>query len=169
MSEDLSTVQHLLNTVPQVGRVEWIGLSPARRAPINVVDHAVIEVGTGLVGDRHALSGRGTRQVTLLQAEHIEAIRSMAGLDALSPADLRRNVVVRGLNLLALRNKTFRLGTAVLQHTGPCDPCSRMEENLGPGGFSAMRGHGGITASVLEAGEVRVGDEVVAIGSNKAE
>ncbi len=163
MSEDLSTVQHLLNTIPQQGTVTWIGLSPARRAPINEVEHATIQVGTGLDGDRHASSGRGKRQVTLIQAEHLDAIRSMAGLDALTPADLRRNVVVSGLNLLALKNKTFRLGTAVLEYTGPCDPCSRMEETLGTGGFNAMRGHGGITTRVLEAGEVRIGDKVIAI------
>ena len=163
MSEDASVVHRLLNTLPQQGRVQWIGLSPGRREPLNVVDHAVIEVGTGLVGDRHAKSGRGKRQVTLIQAEHIDAIRSMAGLTALTPGELRRNVVVSGVNLLALKGKTFRLGTALLEYTGPCDPCSRMEETMGPGGFNAMRGHGGITTRVLEAGEVRVGDSVVAV------
>ncbi|MFT6143251.1 MAG: MOSC domain-containing protein YiiM [Myxococcota bacterium] len=163
MSEEPSIVHRLLNTLPQQGTVQWIGLSPGRREPIHEVDHASIQVGTGLIGDRHATSGRGKRQVTLIQAEHIDAIRSMAGLETLAPADLRRNVVVSGVNLLALKNKTFRLGTALLEYTGPCDPCSRMEETLGPGGFNAMRGHGGITTKVLEAGEVRVGDKVIPI------
>lgn len=163
MSEDASIVHRLLNTLPQQGTVQWIGLSPGRRKAIHEVDEAEIAVGTGLKGDRHALSGRGKRQVTLIQAEHIDAIRSMAGLTALTPADLRRNVVVSGINLLALKGKTFRLGTSVLEYTGPCDPCSRMEETMGPGGFNAMRGHGGITTRVVEAGTVRIGDAVVAI------
>ena len=157
---EIEGLAHLLDALPQVGTVRWIGLSPGRRQPINEVERVLCEVGTGLVGDRHALSGRGKRQVTLIQHEHFAAIASMAGRDGVAPSELRRNIVVSGLNLLALKGKTFRVGQAMLEYTGLCDPCSRMEETLGEGGFNAMRGHGGITARVLEAGEIAVGDSV---------
>ena len=75
----------------------------------------------------------------------------------------RRNLVISGLNLLALKGRTFTIGDALFAYTGPCAPCSRMDENLGPGGFQAMRGHGGIITRVLKPGTIRVGDAVVVL------
>jgi MOSC domain-containing protein YiiM len=118
-----------------------------------------------LRGDRYESSGK--RQVTLLQAEHLAVLSSFAGR-TVEPAILRRNILVSGINLVALKGARFRLGDALLEGTGPCEPCSRMEEALGPGGYNAMRGHGGITARVLETGWIRLGDalEPIAIGAS---
>jgi MOSC domain-containing protein YiiM len=68
--------------------------------------------------------------------------------------------MVRGINLLALKDQQFQIGEAVLETTGLCHPCSRMEENLGEGGYNAMRGHGGITAKIIKSGRIKVGDKV---------
>ncbi len=69
--------------------------------------------------------------------------------------------MTRGVNLMALKGWCFRLGTAVLEWTGECDPCSRMEANLGPGAWNALRLRGGITARIVEDGEARLGDALV--------
>ncbi len=96
-----------------------------------------------------------------MQWEHLAVIAALSGLEAVGPEALRRNVAVAGINLLGLRKATFRIGTAVLRGTGLCAPCSRMEEALGPGGYTAVRGHGGITAEVVEPGALALGDAVV--------
>lgn len=152
-------LKELIDTLPQRGTVEWIGIRPARNGPVRSVEHADIHTDAGIAGDHYSTAG-GTRQVTLIQAEHLDAVASMLGIECVDPAAVRRNIVVRGLNLLALKDKAFSLGDATLEFTGLCHPCSRMEAALGPGGYNALRGHGGITARVLEGGTVRVGDGV---------
>jgi MOSC domain-containing protein YiiM len=138
------------------GRIDWIGLRPARRAPMVAVDHASFDLKQGLVGDRYA-GGSGNRQVTLIQSEHLAAIAAYLGLVEVAPESLRRNIVTTGVNLQTLVGQTFRLGNAVLRGTGLCHPCSRMEEVFGEGGYNAVRGHGGITARVIEPAVAGVG------------
>lgn len=157
-----TSIDQLLNTLPQVGKVTWIGLRPERRVEMLVVNSVEAMLGQGLVGDRYA--GRsGKREVTLIQAEHLAAIASLVGLSECSPTLLRRNIVVAGLNLLALKDKHFWVGESKLEFAGLCHPCSFMEETLGNGGYNAVRGHGGITARVLESGLIKLGDSVTAI------
>lgn len=149
----------LLSRFPRSGRVDWIGVRPARRSPVEPSPEVVAQVGAGLSGDRYS-GGSGNRAVTLIQAEHLAVVAALMALDRLDPALLRRNLVVSGLNLLALKDQRFQVGEAVLEGTGPCHPCSRMEEALGPGGLNAMRGHGGLNARILRGGVIRVGDPV---------
>ena len=154
------TLMQLMNNLPQQGRVQWLAVRPERRAAMIIVDSVSAEAGRGLVGDRYK-SLNGKRQVTLIQAEHIVAIASLLGFKTLDPARLRRNIVVSGINLLALKDKKFKIGSAEFEYSGLAHPCSRMEEVLGPGGYNAMRGHGGITAMVVSSGIIRHQDAVV--------
>ena len=142
------------------GEVLWIGIRPARRQLMVPVASVSAEAGRGLAGDHYRTRTDGPRQVTLAQAEHLAAIARYLGQRDLDPSLLRRNVLVRGINLSALKGCRFRVGEALLEHTGECHPCSRMEETLGVGGYNAVRGHGGIIARVLESGHIRLGDPV---------
>lgn len=155
-----SALAKLMATLPRAGTVRWIGVRPARAVPMREVGHADARAGAGLEGDRYA-GGSGKRGLTLIQAEHLPAIAALSGRDDVPPALLRRNVVVAGLPLAALKGRRFRIGTAVFEGTGDCDPCSNMESALGPGGFNAMRGHGGLCARIVEGGRFAVGDAVV--------
>lgn len=155
-----SDVAKLMARPTNSGTVEWIGLRGERRGPLKSVTEAEAVPGKGLAGDHFHGQGDGKRQVTLIQGEHLDAVGAFLRGSSADPSMTRRNIVVRGINLFSLQDRRFRIGNVVLEHTGPCHPCSRMEENLGPGGYNAMRGHGGITASVVEGGAIRVGDAV---------
>ncbi|MBJ6108115.1 MOSC domain-containing protein [Hymenobacter sp. BT523] len=160
--DDKSTVARLLATLPQTGRLEWIGQRPLRREPLLSVPEAELKTDSHMLGDHARPKTGGKRQVTLIQQEHLAAVAGYLGLNApLDPARLRRNLAVSGLNLLALKNRQIQIGEEViLDITGECHPCSRMEEELGPGGYNAMRGHGGLTAHIAQGGIIRVGDVV---------
>jgi len=153
-----SDMSKLLKSMPQVGKVEWIGIRPKRRATLKEVVQATISIEDGLVED-HYQSKKGKRKVTLIQKEHLQAVADMLQQpQPISPFLTRRNIVVSGLNLIALKNRQFSIGDEViLEGTGYCQPCSRMEENLGAGGYNAMRGHGGITAKVIRGGVIQKG------------
>lgn len=149
----------------QAGRIAWIGLRPARRAAMRPVTEAVL-TEHGLRGDH----GRaGPRAVTLFQAEHLAAVAGYLGRDAVAPEALRRNIHVAGLNLSALRGARLRIGAAVVEVETPCAPCSRMTEALGPGGYNALRGHGGWCARVIRGGAVGLEDRVARVAGSGLE
>jgi hypothetical protein len=101
------TIADLTARFPRPGTVTWIGIRPERKAPL--VPASSVEITPhGLAGDHRNRPGK--RAVTLIQAEHLSVIASLAGFETLDPALLRRNIVVSGINLVALRNRTFRIG-----------------------------------------------------------
>lgn len=158
MSPNKLILKQLIQTLPQTGKVEWIGIRSHKRKPLTEMD-CVEVLNIGLENDHYAGS-RGDRSVTLIQKEHIEVIASLLHRGSIDPADLRRNIVVSGINLLALKDREFNIGTAVLKMTGLCHPCSRMEETFGVGGYNAVRGHGGINARVISTGTIKLNDRV---------
>jgi MOSC domain-containing protein YiiM len=158
----VQNIKDLFDVFPRAGRVEWLGIRPERRVPVEVVSSVEVSEKKGILGD-HYSGQSGNRHVTLIQAEHLPVVAALTGRDALDPALLRRNIVVSGLNLLALKDHQIQIGDAILHITGQCHPCSKMETALGPGGYNAMRGHGGMTAKVIQGGAIRVGDEVIVL------
>ena len=154
------TLAELTSRFPRAGQLEQILLRPARKGEMRQVSRVSL-LEDGLLGD-HARPGK--RAVTLIQAEHLPVIAALSGRSEVSAELLRRGLVVSGLNLSATRNRCLRIGgAAVVEITGPCAPCSRMEAALGRGGYNAMRGHGGWCARVVETGELKLGDKVVAL------
>ncbi|MES2104911.1 MAG: MOSC domain-containing protein [Pseudomonadota bacterium] len=172
-------LRSLTSRFVQAGRIEAIYLRPEHRGEIVKVPAATALAGQGLQGDHSVKPARlapqgkkddaGNRRphVTLIQAEHLPVIAALLAKPEVDARLLRRNLVISGINLLASKTlfadqaMVLRIGAGViLQVTGPCEPCSRMEQVLGAGGYNAMRGHGGMSARILIGGTIQVGDAV---------
>lgn len=169
-SQSASSLQQLTQHFAQVGTLAAIYLRPARGVPCESVTTVEATADKGLVGDRSSLTVSrnplgSNRQVTLIQAEHIAVISALLG-KPVAAALLRRNLVVSGINLLAAKSlfkqqpMRLHIGDVILELTGPCEPCSKMETLLGFGAYNAMRGHGGVNAKVLQGGQLSIGDKV---------
>jgi len=156
-------IKELMQHFSKPGIVAAISVRPERLAPPIVLDQVRAIENKGLEGDR---SKGGNRQVTLIQKEHIAAVASFLGKESLDFTLTRRNILVEGINLLSLKGKQFHIGEAILEYTGECHPCSRMEEALGEGGYNSMRGHGGITARIIKTGLISNGDSVNAVSAS---
>ncbi len=165
-----SDLRTLTTQFAQNGRLNAIYLRPARNVPCVQTTHAMAIAGQGLIGDRTLKTPSrnplgSNRQVTLIQAEHIAVIAAFLN-KPIDAAWLRRNLVVSGINLLAAKSlfkdqpMQLCIGEVVLEMTGPCEPCSKMEAALGKGAYNAMRGHGGVNARIIIGGEIKLGDIV---------
>ena len=144
-----------------------IFIGPGRRVPLVEASEIRAVPGRGLEGDRY-FAGIGSfsrwpgsgRAVSLIEAEAIDAVRAEHGID-LSAGHSRRNLVTRGVRLLDLDGRAFRIGTAAFRGVRPCAPCAYLERLVGPGTFDALKGRGGLRADVIEEGVIRAGDVLV--------
>jgi len=158
MTKRRNPLDRLARNLPP-GTLTWIGLRTERRGLVTPVDRVRAVASHGLEGDHRMEKTPGSaRQLTLISEEFIEQIAHFTARDKIDPALLRRNLVVRGINLNALRHQRFQIGEALFEATALCHPCSRMETALGKGGVAAMLGHGGLCARILSTGTISVGD-----------
>ena len=160
MSQRKSPLDKYLGTLA-TGTVQWIGVRPRRREPLQSLSRVQAVADLGLEGDHRMSKTPGSgRQVTLISREFMTQIAAHLGEADLDPARLRRNIMVSGLNLNALRRQRFWVGEALLEATQLCHPCARMEAELGPGGVIAMFGYGGLCAKVVQSGAIECGAPV---------
>lgn len=137
--------------------VEAINIGPSDA--ISPVDEVAVVAGQGLRGDRH-FHGEGAppgQALTLIEAEALENV-------ALSSAQSRRQVVVRGVRLNDLVGKHFRVGEVECLGVELCEPCLHLEQMTRPGIIKQLIHRAGLNADILNDGEIRVGDPVVIDG-----
>jgi MOSC domain-containing protein YiiM len=147
------------------GIVEAIHISPERERLPEPVDSVEAVPGAGLRGDRYFRESGGHEEgkdITLIEAEAIEGFRSDTGLE-LTAAEMRRQVLTRGVGLNDLVGKRFRVGEVECVGRILCEPCNHIQSLTRPGVLRGMVHRGGLRADILSGGTIRVGDEVVEI------
>lgn len=141
------------------GSVVSIQLCVGHRDPMKSVESARMIENYGIEGDRHAVSEgvRTKRQVLLTDEETLAKF-------GLSRGDIRENVTTTGIKIHSLKegDRVSLGGDAVVEITGHCAPCARMDE-IRDGLRVALEGNRGMLATVISGGEVSVGDEVRAL------
>jgi MOSC domain-containing protein YiiM len=153
-----------------MGVVEGIFLVGPKGAVTDEVERVRVVAGRGPEGDRHFRGPRARaneegmgRDLTLIEAEAVEALASDAGID-LEAGEHLRNVVTRGVRLDDLVGRPFRVGAVRCVGVEPCHPCRRLERLTGRTGvLKALAGRGGLRADVVRGGEIALGDPVEAI------
>ena len=168
--------------------VEVVGLlaSPAHRwdsrpdpelaGPVERAERVEVRAGLGIVGDRYF--GRPAHRdaaVTVIAAEALDQLAAELGrapgdtapgdtapLDALAT---RRNVVLRGAEVEALRGQLFSLdcgeGEVLLAGGRPANPCAWLDLALTAGAHRGMRGRAGIRCAPRSDGVLRLGPAVL--------
>jgi MOSC domain-containing protein YiiM len=147
------------------GTLESIYIASTAEAPMRSVDRTQASPGVGLEGDRYALKV-GTfsqpnpdREVTLIEAESIEAFKRDYGIE-LAAGDARRNLVTRGVPLNHLVGKEFRIGDVKIRGIRLCEPCAHLERITGQPVIKGLRHRGGLRAQILSEGAIQVGDAI---------
>ena len=139
------------------GTIVSIYLCTGHRDPMSSVDSADMKAGYGIEGDRHAVSEgvRTARQVLLMDEETLSKFGLKSG-------EVRENITTSGLDLHSIEagQRVTLGGSAVVEITGFCTPCARMDE-IRDGLRVELEEQRGMLATVLESGSISVGDPVM--------
>ena len=77
------------------------------------------------------------------------------GLGQRSPAEARRNIIVRGADLNELIREDFEVQGVRFHGTEECRPCYWMDRAIAPGAEEFLKGRGGLRAKILTDGRLR--------------
>ena len=140
----------------QSGTVESLQISIRTRQPMQRLDTVSAAAGAGLEGCRHSRPGND-RAVLLVEAETLGQL----GLEA---GEIKENITTRGIELRTLPpGSRLQIGeSVVLEVSGPCDPCRRMDE-IRQGLQAELQGRRGVNARVLVGGTIQLGDTITLV------
>jgi len=168
---DIAEIRHDLGEgfAKMIGSISQLS-SSSGGVPKRAIDFAAIDTG-GLVGDVQAARrhhGRPWQAICLYSAEVIADLRAEG--HSIGSGSAGENLTISGVDWSLLRaGLVMKSGDVRLRLSAPAVPCSKNRQWFSDGDFSRMHHdlHPGWSrwyASVLDGGELRVGDELI-VGS----
>lgn len=155
------------------GTLEAIFITDTEGGEMRRLESATLVTNRGIEGDRYCnAQGKfsntehvpAAQQVTLIEAESIEAVQRDQNID-LEPAQSRRNLLTRGVPLNHLVDQDFRIGGVRLRGIKLCEPCGYLEKLTDRSDLrKALLHRGGLRAQIAQGGDINVGDTIVALG-----
>lgn len=146
------------------GEIVGIYIATEEGGPMQLVDQANIVIGKGIEGDRY-FDDDNDSQISLIDLDVIDRVNAETGW-TLTPADLRRNIATRGIDLNQWESGRFVLGSLMLEGFELCEPCGYLGKLLqnktrdAPGIVKILTHKAGLRARILQTGTVRTGDPV---------
>jgi MOSC domain-containing protein YiiM len=146
------------------GQVVEINVSPERDVLPEPADRVRAIAGRGLEGEYHFYGGPGMQperdqEITLIAVEALDGLSVEHGID-MTPAESRRNIATKGIDLNRLEGRRFRVGEVECEGIELCEPCRNLERLTQRGVIRGLVHRGGLRAAILTDGEISVGDEV---------
>ncbi|MDD9889541.1 MAG: MOSC domain-containing protein [Gammaproteobacteria bacterium] len=151
-----------------MGSIEAIYIATEKRQPVQPLALASLEAGKGIVGDRyHQMAGNmlakgksaPLNHITFIAKEELDAFFKRHNTD-LNYGDFRRNVITSGIDLNALVDKEFRVGSARCKGFELCEPCQTLSRTVYGAVLPELINRAGLRAIILEDGEIKPGDTI---------
>jgi hypothetical protein len=139
------------------GTIKSLGVAVSKLNPMDQVDKIELITGQGIIGDRHLRTDgtRSKRQILLMDIETLIEF-------GLSERDIKENITVQGIDFSLIKSGNIaKIGQdVILEISGDCEPCSRMDE-LRPGLKNDIDGRRGMLAYVKSGGTISSGDIII--------
>lgn len=127
--------------------------------PLVEVQQVECVAGRGIRGDRfYDYRDDYKGQITFFSLEVFEKLAAHFRLTGKSAGELRRNVIVSGIDLNDLIGEEFSIQGVRFLGTAHCKPCYWMNQAVARGAEEFLQGNGGLRARILTDGIISVGD-----------
>lgn len=119
---------------------------------------------TGIIGAGGTFNkpqmDQSVREVSLVAYESLGECNERLGTK-LTFLDLRRNLVIKDLDIERLQGKAFGIGSAKFRIVRTCPPCRYLSRLTGEDMMHGLKSIGGYRAVIIKSGIISCQDEII--------